>query len=56
VQDKRFYRPAEVDLLIGDPSLATKTLDWRPRTGFEDLVHEMVDADLATLTALQPVR
>jgi GDPmannose 4,6-dehydratase len=49
VQDKKFYRPAEVDLLIGDPALATKTLNWKPRTSFEDLVREMVDADLAAL-------
>jgi GDPmannose 4,6-dehydratase len=50
VQDKQFYRPAEVDLLIGDPTLATKALDWQPRTSFEDLVCEMVDADVALLT------
>ena len=50
VQDEQFYRPAEVDLLIGDPTLATSTLGWRPRTSFEDLVCEMVDADLALLT------
>jgi GDPmannose 4,6-dehydratase len=49
VQDKKFYRPAEVDLLIGDPTLAQKALDWQPRTSFEDLVREMVDADLALL-------
>jgi GDPmannose 4,6-dehydratase len=49
VQDKKFYRPAEVDLLIGDPALAAKTLNWQPRTSFEDLVREMVDADLAAL-------
>ena len=50
VQDKRYYRPAEVDLLIGDPSLAHKILDWQPSTTFEDLVCTMVDADLAHLT------
>jgi GDPmannose 4,6-dehydratase len=49
VQDKRFYRPAEVDLLIGDPKRAQAALDWRPRTGFEDLVCSMVDSDLAQL-------
>jgi len=50
VQDERFYRPAEVDLLIGDPTLAHETLGWKPSTSFEDLVCEMVDADLARLT------
>ena len=50
VQDERFYRPAEVDLLIGDATLATKVLDWHPRTSFEDLVCTMVDADMALLT------
>jgi GDPmannose 4,6-dehydratase len=49
VQDKQFYRPAEVDLLIGDPTLACKILDWQPKTSFEDLVCSMVDADLALL-------
>jgi len=49
VQDKRFYRPAEVDLLIGDPKRAETALDWRPRTSFEDLVCGMVDSDLAQL-------
>jgi len=56
VQDERFYRPAEVDLLIGDPTLAAKTLDWHPTTSFEDLVCEMVDADLAVLTSPAPMR
>jgi GDPmannose 4,6-dehydratase len=49
VQDPRFYRPAEVDLLVGDPKRATATLGWQPTTGFEDLVCSMVDADLARL-------
>jgi GDPmannose 4,6-dehydratase len=47
VQDERFYRPAEVDLLIGDPSKAAAAIGWTPRTSFRDLVHMMVDADLA---------
>jgi GDPmannose 4,6-dehydratase len=54
VQDEKFYRPAEVDLLIGDPTLAQKVLDWQPRTSFEDLVREMVDADLALLRGEGP--
>jgi GDPmannose 4,6-dehydratase len=49
VQDPQFYRPAEVDLLIGDPSRAAAVLGWKPRTGFEELVRSMVDADLAAV-------
>jgi len=47
--DKRYYRPAEVDLLIGDPSKAKRVLGWEARTRFKDLVKLMVDADLKTL-------
>lgn len=47
--DKRYERPAEVDLLIGNPAKAKKHLDWEPRTRFKDLVRLMVDADLAAL-------
>jgi len=47
--DKRFLRPAEVDLLIGDASKAQSVLGWRPTVSFEELVHRMVDADLAAL-------
>jgi GDPmannose 4,6-dehydratase len=46
-QDPRFFRPAEVDLLIGDASKAHDVLGWRPTVGFRDLVERMVDADLA---------
>jgi GDPmannose 4,6-dehydratase len=42
-------RPAEVDLLIGDPSKARKELGWEPRVGFRQLVEMMVDADIARL-------
>lgn len=42
----RFYRPAEVDCLIGDPSKAKKNLGWEPKTTFEELVQIMVKADL----------
>jgi GDPmannose 4,6-dehydratase len=49
VVDKRFYRPAEVDLLIGDASHARAVLGWKPTTSFEELVCTMVDADLATI-------
>jgi GDPmannose 4,6-dehydratase len=45
--DKRYERPAEVDLLIGDPAKAKKDLGWEPKVRFEELVQIMVDADLA---------
>jgi len=51
VQDDRFYRPAEVDLLIGDPARARDALGWTPRTSFAALVEMMVDADLASCAA-----
>jgi len=44
--DPRYYRPAEVDLLIGDASKAKKQLGWAPKTTFRELVRIMVDADL----------
>jgi GDPmannose 4,6-dehydratase len=50
VIEEKFFRPAEVDLLIGDPSHAEKTLGWHRRTSFEDLVTMMVDADLDLLS------
>ena len=49
VIDEAFYRPAEVDLLIGTPAKAEAKLGWKPEVGFEDLVTMMVDADLALL-------
>ena len=45
--DPRFFRPAEVDLLVGDSSKAKKKLGWTPSVTFEELVKMMVDADLA---------
>jgi len=48
-QDPRFLRPAEVDLLIGDPSKAKAALGWSPEVGFETLVTMMVDADVKRL-------
>ena len=47
--DERYYRPAEVDLLIGDPSLAREELDWSPTVTFEELIHMMVEADLKAI-------
>jgi GDPmannose 4,6-dehydratase len=44
--DKRYFRPTEVDQLVGDASKAHKRLGWRHQTSFRDLVKEMVDADL----------
>lgn len=44
--DERYNRPAEVDLLIGDPAHAKKSLNWEPKIIFTDLVKMMVDADL----------
>jgi GDPmannose 4,6-dehydratase len=43
--DSRYFRPTEVDSLLGDPSLAKTELGWQPRTSFKDLVNEMVDHD-----------
>jgi GDPmannose 4,6-dehydratase len=55
VQDPRYMRPAEVDLLIGDPSKARATLAWAPQTSFEELVETMVRADYDRLRPLAPV-
>jgi GDPmannose 4,6-dehydratase len=49
IQDERFYRPAEVDLLVGDPQKARKVLGWEPRVSFDELIRMMVDADLQYL-------
>ena len=49
VQDPRFFRPAEVDLLYGDCTKATENLGWTPEISFEQLVRMMVDGDLAAL-------
>ena len=49
VVDPRFYRPAEVDALLGDPSKAKRLLGWEPRVSFEELVEIMVRADLERL-------
>jgi GDPmannose 4,6-dehydratase len=46
--DPRYYRPAEVETLLGDASLARERLGWSPSTSFEELVQEMVDSDLVT--------
>ncbi|MCM0084043.1 GDP-mannose 4,6-dehydratase [Geomonas sp. Red32] len=45
--DPKYFRPAEVDLLLGDPTKAKTTLGWTPKTDFDGLVNMMVDSDLA---------
>ena len=50
VQDEKFYRPAEVDLLISDPSKARSVLGWEPACTFKELVIRMVDSDLERLS------
>jgi len=49
IQDPRFYRPAEVDLLVANSSRIRQELGWCPKVNFEGLVHMMVDADLIRL-------
>ncbi|MEY2458988.1 MAG: GDPmannose 4,6-dehydratase [Acidimicrobiaceae bacterium] len=49
VQDEQFFRPAEVDLLVGDSSKARAALGWKPKVDFPELVRMMVDADIAAL-------
>jgi len=51
VQDERFYRPAEVDLLISDPTKARTGLGWEPAVSFKELVTMMVDADMERLSS-----
>ncbi len=48
--DEKFYRPAEVDLLVGDSSKAKAELGWEPKITFEELIQEMVEADLNRLS------
>ena len=53
--DPRYYRPAEVDILLGDPSKARRVLGWEPKVGFKELVQIMVDNDLE-LARLESLR
>ena len=53
VIDERFFRPAEVDLLVGDATHARTVLGWQPKTPFRDLVDMMVDADLENVARQQ---
>ena len=47
--DPRYFRPTEVEFLLGDPSKANRVLGWVHRTSFGALVHEMVASDMKTL-------
>jgi GDPmannose 4,6-dehydratase len=49
--DAAFLRPAEVDLLVGDPSKAMKQLGWKPKVSFEQMTRMMVDADIERLSS-----
>ncbi len=49
--DPKYYRPSEVDVLLGDASKAKEKLGWQPKVRFQDLIELMVDADVATLDA-----
>jgi len=44
--DPRYFRPAEVDLLMGDPAKAFSRLGWKPETSFDDLVAMMIESDM----------
>ncbi|HRX77863.1 MAG TPA: GDP-mannose 4,6-dehydratase [Pirellulaceae bacterium] len=56
VIDPKFYRPAEVDLLVADPTKAKRDLGWEPKVSFRELVTMMVDADLADLASRTPAQ
>lgn len=49
--DPKFFRPSEVEVLLGDPTKANTHLGWSPKTTFEQLVNEMVDSDVSALTS-----
>lgn len=55
IQDPAFMRPAEVDLLVGDPSKAKEKLKWETQTSFEQLVQLMVDAEVETIKKTQNI-
>ena len=54
--DEQFYRPAEVDLLVGDPSKARERLGWEPEYSFEELIREMVREDVRALSGAPGAR
>jgi GDPmannose 4,6-dehydratase len=47
--DERYFRPTEVDLLLGDPRKAQQRLGWKHKTTFEQLVKDMVESDLEVI-------
>jgi GDPmannose 4,6-dehydratase len=49
IQDPKYMRPAEVDLLVGNPSKAKEKIGWETQTSFEELVRLMVDAEVGTI-------
>ena len=51
VIDEKYYRPSEVENLLGDASKAEKMLGWKPKVKFKDLVKEMIDYDFKLATA-----
>jgi GDPmannose 4,6-dehydratase len=56
--DDRYYRPAEVDLLVGDSSKARRVLGWKPSFSFAELIQEMVNSDLTAFqqsTSVNPL-
>ena len=53
---RRYFRPSEVDTLLGDASYAHERMGWKPTVSFEDLVKEMVDADLVAAERDQLVK
>jgi GDPmannose 4,6-dehydratase len=55
VVDPRFYRPAEVDMLVGNPAKAKQMLGWEPQVSFEELAEMMVRADVERLRPLATV-
>ncbi|WP_040352933.1 GDP-mannose 4,6-dehydratase [Blastopirellula marina] len=52
VIDPKFYRPAEVDLLLGDPTRARKELGWEPKMSFQELTETMIDSDMRRVSLL----
>ncbi len=50
VVDPKFFRPAEVDILLGNPAKANRVLNWQPKTSLQELITMMVDADLRRVT------
>ena len=54
--DSRYFRPTEVDSLVGDPTKAKQKLGWIPEYSLEELVHEMMDSDLKAMTKDQYLR